>query len=269
MLAEVLYRVKKLFTAAAAAVFALSASGCEWDDAEIPDTISSADADKVTTDDEILTDEEIFTEEGSQTPEKDDVIAIAKAVFEKWLEVLAEGKCDVADEMMTEDLKGVAPRSRLFNEYYPGKAQTEYYAPAAVSEDDGVTTVTLRVTVVPEDLPFGKVNAEVTVTITADDIGKIDKVREIGADAADEKTLYRNAYIAYEAAAEVFDELDPVPSEGMHHMGEGSDLTAAVRKKMRPTGAESFSIAVRDKKLMYVCWSSGSYSQIYPKPQRE
>ena len=76
MLAEVLYRVKKLFTAAAAAVFALSASGCEWDDAEIPDTVSSADTDKLTTDDEILTEEE------SETPEKDDMITIAKAVFE-------------------------------------------------------------------------------------------------------------------------------------------------------------------------------------------
>ena len=68
---------------------------------------------------------------------------------------------------------------------------------------------------------------------------------------------------------EVFDKIDPVPSEGMHHMGEGSDLTAAVRNKTRPVGAENFSIAVRDRKLMYVCWSSGAYSQIYPKPQRE
>lgn len=263
MLAEVLYRVKKLFTAAAAAVFALSASGCEWDDAEIPDTVSSADTDKLTTDDEILTEEE------SETPEKDDMITIAKAVFEKWLDVLADGGSDAADEMISENLRIVSPRSRLFNEYYPGKAETEYYAPAAVSADDGVTSVTLRVKVSPENLPFGKVNAEVTVKITEDDIGKVDRVREIGADASDEKTLYRNAYIAYEAAAEVFDKIDPVPSEGMHHMGEGSDLTAAVRNKTRPVGAENFSIAVRDRKLMYVCWSSGAYSQIYPKPQRE
>ncbi|SFB70195.1 hypothetical protein [Ruminococcus albus] len=267
MLAEVLYRVKKLFTAAAAAVFALSASGCEWDDAEIPETGSAAD--KLTTDDEIVTEEESLTEVGSQTTEKDGAITIAKAVFEKWLEVLAEGDNDTADEMMTEDLKGVAPRSRLFNEYFPGKARTEYFAPAGVSEDDGVTTVTLRVTVYPEDLPFGKVSAEVSVLITADDSGKIDEVREIGTDASDEKTLYRNAYIAYNAAAEVFDEIDPVTAAGMHHMGEGSDLTAAVWKEMRPEGAESFSIAVRDNKLMYVCWGCGAYSQRYPKPKQE
>ena len=73
MLAEVLYRVKKLFTAAAAAVFALTSAGCEWDDAEIPDADSAAD--KVTTEDETLTEEETIE------PETEDEVKLAKAVF--------------------------------------------------------------------------------------------------------------------------------------------------------------------------------------------
>ena len=57
------------------------------------------------------------------------MITIAKAVFEKWLDVLADGDSDAADEMISENLRIVSPRSRLFNEYYPGKAETlaEYY----------------------------------------------------------------------------------------------------------------------------------------------
>ena len=257
MLAEVLYRVKKLFTAAAAAVFALTSAGCEWDDAEIPDADSVAD--KVTTEDETLTEEETIE------PETEDEVKLAKAVFEKWLGLIAEGESETANEMLTDDLKAVAPRARLFNEDFPGKS-AEYFAPAVVTISYGKTTVTLKATVSSEVLPECSVRAEISVVITDDGSVKIDQIRELG-DASDERKLFRRAYIAYKAAEEVFDEIDPVPFNGMHHMGSGSKLAEAVRKETCPVGDESFSIAVRDKRIMYVCWSNGSNSQIYPKRQ--
>lgn len=259
MLAEVLHRVKKLFTAAAAAVFALTASGCEWDDAEIPDEESAAD--KVTSDDEILTEEEILL------PEDPPEITSAKEVFEKWLGYLAEGECDKADEMITERLRSQPSLSRLFNEYFPGKASVGYFAPATLSENDGEITVVLRAAVSSEILPECKVNAEVSVRIQADGNAAIDQLREIGSSSSDVRMLYRKAYIAYQAAAEIFDDIDPVPYGGMHHIGDGSELTETVREKTVPSDTESFSIAVRDKKLMYVSWSNGAYTMRYPKAQ--
>jgi len=53
----------------------------------------------------------------------------------------------------------------------------------------------------------------------------------------------------------------------MHHIGDGSELTETVREKTVPSDTESFSIAVRDKKLMYVSWSNGAYTMRYPKAQ--
>lgn len=257
MLAEVLHRVKIL---CAAAVFALTSSGCEWDGASEFDEVTAEDV-VVSSDEDLTAAESIVLE---QSPEE----KAAKALLADWLELLADGDTEAAEEMTAGKLKATGSELRLFNETFPREADIAYYAPAAVSEKKSITTVTLRVTVTPADDHDNRVNAEVTVKIAADGSGKIVYLREIGSNAMDERALYHKAFMAYEAASEVFDSIKPVPFEGMHHMGDGSELTEAVREKMCPSSSESFSIAVRDKKLMYVSWSDGIYSQRYPKPKQ-
>lgn len=264
MLAEVLYRViSHRILAALLAAAMLMMSGCKWDGQEIPETESTAA--EVAVGDETGSGSAAEETSAEEDLTDDTVEIVAKELLERWLGLLAEGDERGAETLVSARVGNVDPEFRLLNTYYPGKADIVYYAPSVIRKSGSSDIVTLKITVIPEDDPNNKVNADIMVKVFADDSACIEYVTEIGSSVMKERKLYRKASQAYKKASEVYEKLDKKPTAGMHHMGEGSELTDAVEKKLRPSKDESFSIAVRDGKIMYVSWSRGIMSQRYPK----
>lgn len=238
-------------------------AGCKWDAQEITEiedisarTSHSADCE---------------TTVGEYADETDaaDCEAVAKELLERWLGLLAEGDEAAAEELVSYRIGIVEPEFRLFNTEYPRAAEIAYYAPSAVEKDGIGTMVTLKVMVIPEDDAYDRVNADIMVWVSGNGSAYIEYITEMGSNMMTERKLYRRAARAYDEAVKLYGKLDPKPLEGMHHMGEGSELTGGIESKLRPSETESFSIAVRDGEVMYVSWSDGITTQRYPPASQE
>ena len=241
-------------------------SGCRWDGQAIPEIEESNEGRKntirktasygVTA---IVTDSEDKTSED-----------IAKEVFCGWLELLAEGDIESADAYTSKEINETIPELRLFNTDYPGRADTEWYAPSDTERLGSEATgyfdkVTLRTAVTPEDDDTDFTMAEVVINVCDNGNVSIESITETETSVSEQRTIYGRAMLAYFAAKLELRRLDYTPESCMHHMEEGSDFTEAVRRRTNPREGESFSIAVREGKIMYVSWGEGSRSQRYPK----
>ena len=261
MLAEVLHRVNIRKTAAVLMTAALL-TGCVWDGQEIPepeDTKPAADR--------TVTEDEDKADDSSSVPEDEDKSAEreARKLLDRWLGLMADGKGEEADELVSEQISSVDYDYRLFNTEFPGEAEVVRYAPAVVKENDSGRTVTLKVIVTPVDEPEKKVCADIDISIGENGDARIEDVTEIGSTAMVERRTLERAAQAYEVAVETFERMEPKPNDGMHHKGKGTLLTDTLENRFKPSSWEDFSVAVRDGKVMYVSWSSGEISQRYPK----
>ena len=261
MLAEVLYRIAKrrlCITAALAVLLAMT--GCKWDGQTVPEFEPTPTAETTAEEDTVSGAEtEDSPEEEPSAEER------AKAVFEGWLDTLAAGDAEAAETVLARRLGAVEADYRLFNTDFPGEADVVYYAPPVIEESGSSTLVTLKATVIPKNEDFGKVSADVIVRLKADGEEQIEFIAEVGSNAMKERRLFRKAQTVYDAAVKEFAEIKPVPYDGIHHMGEGSDLTEFIEDKFKPSRAEYYYIAVRDGKIMYVCWCDDRLAQRYPK----
>ena len=244
----------------AAALAVIMLGGCEWDGAGTFENETFSENGETTAEQEISADGSVFPTEAEDNPED-----TAKAVFAEWLERLANNDSEGAEELVSKRAGAVGAEFRLFNVDYPGEAEIVYFAPSVIKESGSGTAVTLKVTVSPKDEPDNKVSAEVTVRVTAQGKATIEYIAEVGNNATFERRLFRKASLAYEVAQGVYDKLEKKPGNGMHHNGDGTEMTETVRKRLCPSETEDFSIAVRDGKVMYVSWSDGIYSKRYPK----
>ena len=263
MLAEVLYRVTRprIFTAVLLAVMMLG--GCEWDGAgQQLDAETFSESEETTIAEDIESADVVFEAKDGDTPED-----TAKAIFAEWLDRLAKGDSESAEELVAKRAGAVGTEFRLFNVYYPGDADIVYFAPSVITQRGSSTVVRLKATVSPKEDPQNKVNAEIMVRVTAQGKAVIEYISEIGSSATFDRNLDRRASLAYDIAQSVYDKLEKKPGNGMHHMGDGSQMTETVKNRLCPSDTEDFSIAVRDGKVMYVSWSDGIYSQRFPRAQ--
>ncbi|HCJ42130.1 hypothetical protein [uncultured Ruminococcus sp.] len=264
MLAEVLHRRIKFLAGTAAAAMMLG--GCTWDG--YSDALSGQET--AVSGEELTVGEDTAAADASLTEVSDEEIAeqTAMALVERWLGLLADGDGGAADELTAKRIRAVDSDFRLFNTDFPKAADISSYAPAVVKANAGGNTVTLKLTVIPRDAPENKVNADIIVSVDRDGSALIEYVTEIGSGNMRERKMLRRAKQAFDCAEKALAEIDGSPESGMYHRGEGSWLTEALEERMHPADNEDFSVAVRDGRIMYVCWSGGGITVRYPAAEK-
>lgn len=247
MLAEVLYRIKKLSLLSAVICTVILTSGCEWDNEKIPDPyiIKTGTKEKKDYDNE---------------PEVQ-----AKAMLEDWFGLLSQGEKDKARAMTADRLGVIGADMRLFDAIFPGEADMSYYAPSDTAICGAGYLVTLRTLVTPKDSPDTLMYTDFIISVSSKGDTRIELINEIGTPEALDGMLYRKAYQAYIIASDYYEQAQDKPDGGIHHSYEGSEMTNLIEAKMRPLYREYYEVAIRNGRVMYVSWSDESLTQRYPR----
>ena len=245
MLAEVLYRIKKVSLMTAAVCTAMLCTGCEWDGVEIPEP----EFDHV----------EMQADDPANEPE-----ALAKTMLEEWFGLLSKGEKDTAKTYTADRVGKFGADIRLFDTIYPGEAEISYYAPAKSDMCGAGYLVTLKTLLIPKDLPETRLYSDFVISVSSKGETRIELITEVGAPEAMDGMLYRKAYQAYNLASDYYEQASEKPWGGIHHSYEGSEMTNMIEDRMKPLYREYYEVAIRNGRVMYVSWSDGSMTQRYP-----
>lgn len=247
MLAEVLYRIKKLPLLTAAVCALVLISGCEWDGQEIP--------------------EPNFIKTAAQEDDKYDNLPEdqAKAMLEDWFGMLSRGEKDAARAKTAHRVGMLGADIRLFDTIFPGEADISYYAPSETARCGAGYMVTLKTLVTPNDDPETRLYSDFVISVSSKGDTQIEFITEIGSPEALDGMLYRKAYQAYNIAVDFYENAEDKPIGGIHHSYEGSELTNEIEAKMKPLYREYYEVAIRNGRVMYVSWSDESLTQRYPR----